>query len=272
MRVTKLRGGGSTRCGLCARGFHGLVGCGAHNTWESMRKRVKHDSRYIEKGITVCERWNDFILFYEDMGDRPDGCSLDRIDPAKGYYKENCRWADRVTQARNRSVVATCEVFGRTVPVASVVDVFGLDRAGVLSAESSAGTIEDYALKHDQAFYAWLVEKVSSIVKSKRPLGHDICQFKEGSGNGQRKPRKDSNMKVFVIEENKGVKTEYQNIGEFEQKVRDGEVEIPESHRVIYGTEVPVEIKEEKIRKVRFIRPALRAPKRTKATVETIGA
>jgi hypothetical protein len=59
---------------------------------------------YGGKGITVCDSWigpNGFWVFVEDMGSRPDGLTLDRIDPYGNYTKENCRWADKPTQANN---------------------------------------------------------------------------------------------------------------------------------------------------------------------------
>lgn len=70
-------------------------------------KNKKHISYeyYGGSGIDVCERWtgkDGFTNFLNDMGKRPDGCTLDRIDPTKGYSKDNCRWADKTTQAYNR--------------------------------------------------------------------------------------------------------------------------------------------------------------------------
>ncbi len=62
---------------------------------------------YGGRGITVCDRWREpapqgFLNFLEDMGERPDGVSIDRVDNNLGYSKENCRWTDSTTQAYNQ--------------------------------------------------------------------------------------------------------------------------------------------------------------------------
>jgi hypothetical protein len=69
------------------------------------RGHPDHDKRqyYADKGISVCERWLDLNNFIADMGLRPEGKTIDRIDNAKGYEPGNCRWATNKEQMQNTS-------------------------------------------------------------------------------------------------------------------------------------------------------------------------
>lgn len=75
--------------------------------WCDMRRRcadTKHRQfkDYGGRGVAVCDRWLNFAAFMDDMGLRPDGMSLDRIDNEKGYSPDNCRWSTRKEQNSNR--------------------------------------------------------------------------------------------------------------------------------------------------------------------------
>lgn len=77
-----------------------------YHSWQSMKTRCENPHaanypRYGGKGISYCERWAVFANFLEDMGVRPDGTSLDRIDSNGNYEPGNCRWATYKIQARN---------------------------------------------------------------------------------------------------------------------------------------------------------------------------
>lgn len=87
---------------------HGKHNSPEKRSYQAMKMRCldKEDReyhRYGGRGITVCERWlNSFENFLEDMGERPEGMTLDRIDNNFHYCPENCRWADKTTQSYNQ--------------------------------------------------------------------------------------------------------------------------------------------------------------------------
>jgi hypothetical protein len=112
------------KCRSCARKEprtrrkvkHGHSGSKKHNKqpsplyvrWDNMKKRCNNPNHksyryYGGKGITICEEWNDFQNFQKDLKDTFfEGATLDRIDPDKGYYKENCRWLSRSDNSKHR--------------------------------------------------------------------------------------------------------------------------------------------------------------------------
>ena len=77
-----------------------------------------HYARYGGSGIWVCEAWrNNFPAFYRDMGPRPEGMTLDRIDGTKGYSPENCRWATVVEQQNNMKTNRVVEIDGHSMTI-----------------------------------------------------------------------------------------------------------------------------------------------------------
>jgi len=80
---------------------------GTYVSWRNMKKRCYTKSeisypRYGGAGITVCEQWQTYQGFLADMGERPEGFSLDRINGLGNYEPGNCRWATRSEQNKNR--------------------------------------------------------------------------------------------------------------------------------------------------------------------------
>lgn len=94
-----------------------------YRSWASMIMRCTNPARwqfkyYGGRGITVCPKWREsFAAFLADVGERPDGTTLDRIDNDRGYEPGNCRWATRQEQARNSRRVRLIEHNGESHPV-----------------------------------------------------------------------------------------------------------------------------------------------------------
>lgn len=81
-----------------------------YTSWQSMKERCYNPDAtswrwYGAKGVRICDRWRfSFENFLADLGERPEGMSLDRIDNEHGYEPGNCRWATPLQQTRNRSI------------------------------------------------------------------------------------------------------------------------------------------------------------------------
>lgn len=90
---------------------HGKSNTSIYHRWEVMIARC-YNPRFAQykdyggRGIQVCDRWRDFVNFYEDMGDPPEGHQLDRIDNDGDYGPENCRWVTPRQNMRNRNRVS----------------------------------------------------------------------------------------------------------------------------------------------------------------------
>ena len=106
-----------------------------YKTWLSMRGRIlnRNNPKYPQyggRGITICPQWDDFAVFYGDMGPKPcPNHSLDRIDNDGPYSPENCRWSDAVSQSRNRRITRRISHDGTTLAVGEWAAIAGLSYA-----------------------------------------------------------------------------------------------------------------------------------------------
>lgn len=106
-----------------------------YTAWHGMKQRClnpKHINyaRYGGRGISVCAAWLDFTAFLADMGERPDGLTLDRIDTDGNYEPGNCRWATMKEQCNNWSAAAQFLVSygGEQYTLQMLADKLGINR------------------------------------------------------------------------------------------------------------------------------------------------
>lgn len=132
---SNLTGGRTTSCGCWSksgsRSSSGLSRTPTHRTWDHMIQRCTNPNSdgyadYGGRGITVTDRWLSFDSFLSDMGRRPDGTTIDRIDNTKGYEPGNCRWATAAQQTRNTRRNRLITYNGKTMCVADWASSIGL--------------------------------------------------------------------------------------------------------------------------------------------------
>lgn len=104
-----------------------------YQSWQSMVSRCTQPSNpafvhYQKRGITICEGWRKFDNFFQDMGERPEGTTLDRIDNNGNYEPGNCRWATKQQQANNRFTNKRFELYGVGYTIAELSEKFGIPR------------------------------------------------------------------------------------------------------------------------------------------------
>jgi len=115
---------------------HGKEGTPTYAAWANMKHRCsskshKQYSGYGGRGIKVCDRWLNFSNFLADMGVRPEGLTLERKDNNSGYSPENCKWATRVEQQRNRRACRYLIINGVTRCAREWAEVSGTRRVTI---------------------------------------------------------------------------------------------------------------------------------------------
>lgn len=156
-----LRSGNVKSCG-CIMKTHGHSGgigkkpSDTYTCWRNMIQRCYNNKNkrykdYGGRGITVCEEWKDFTNFLSDMGERPNGKSIDRINVNGNYEPANCRWATTKEQQNNIRNNRKVVYKGKTLTITELAEIFDIDRYVLYARLKRAG---------------WNVEKVEHKLKS----------------------------------------------------------------------------------------------------------
>jgi hypothetical protein len=159
-----LTNGHTTSCGCFkmqriseTKTTHGKRNSRAYASWTMMIQRATNPkmSRWKDwggRGITVCDEWRDFAQFYADMGDCPEGRSIERVDNERGYEPGNCRWATDVEQARNTRITQRITLCGKEIALRDACDLFGIKITQI------SHKAKWWSVSKTEAFY-WVLER-----------------------------------------------------------------------------------------------------------------
>lgn len=110
---------------------HGMTGTRTYRVWKNMLNRCRNPNvtgycHYGGRGIVVCPEWYEFRSFLSDMGEAPEGLTLERIDVDGPYCRNNCEWATQVRQARNRRTTRYVRFHGVRASLADLAERYGV--------------------------------------------------------------------------------------------------------------------------------------------------
>ena len=112
---------------------------------------------YGGRGIRIDPRWDDFEAFLEDMGERPPGLTLDRIDTNGDYTKTNCRWASRAEQSRNTRRTKFVTLDGKQMCVADAATMLGMHSQDIYR------RVRTHKVSHQEALDYFLSRRTTSL-------------------------------------------------------------------------------------------------------------
>lgn len=146
---------------------HGMWNTPTYKTWQQMKSRCNDTTNasyksYGGKGINVCDSWlKSFENFLSDMGVRPKGMTIDRIDNSKGYFKENCRWQTPKEQANNRRSNVIVYHNGNKLTVEEYSKLINLSDSGArFRLKKEFNRIGNVFIKESDPAYASVVKSI----------------------------------------------------------------------------------------------------------------
>lgn len=178
IRGVNLRSGKTKSCGCfkadrMAEGLgkkHGMHLTRTYKTWHSMLERCRNPSAtsykdYGGRGITVCREWYQFERFYSDMGERPDGMTLDRIENSRGYEPGNCKWSTPSEQQNNRRNNVTYLIGDREFTSLQLSEICGANYHTIRRKIRHAADVMEVLFKHgiESESHFWELAKTKGI-------------------------------------------------------------------------------------------------------------
>lgn len=112
-----------------------------YRSWKAMRARCGKRENYT--AITVTPEWDDYINFLRDMGERPQGTTIERRDNNRGYSKDNCCWATPADQTRNRSISIYIMFRGERLRISEIAERTGKSWKAIYHKHKN-GTLQDF--------------------------------------------------------------------------------------------------------------------------------
>lgn len=153
-----------------------------YNVWKAMRHRCRNPNsdcwkHYGGRGITICDRWDSFHNFLSDIGPKPKGYTLDRIDNDGNYEPSNCRWATRREQMRNQSVTRWVMIEGKRHRAADLSDISGIKTDSIVERASQGLSYQEVISPERRVFTAGLAfggraNGARQKAKTHCPAGH----------------------------------------------------------------------------------------------------
>lgn len=146
--ATTIRKGMGKKCRPCGKyKIHGMAATPTYSSWTAMmsrcyRSKTNDYESYGGRGIRVFERWHGFEAFYADMGDRPEGKTLDRINSNTNYGPGLCRWATSREQARNHRNNVWVEAFGQKMIITDWSEQTGIHQRTIRARIANGWPVE----------------------------------------------------------------------------------------------------------------------------------
>ena len=152
-----------------------------YSTWKGMIARCYHPNvkaykDYGARGIIVCERWrikgDGFQNFIMDMGERPEGCSLDRIDNDGNYEPSNCKWSTQKEQMRNQRCTRKITIEGITYIARELAEKYGFKVDTLMARAKVCKTFEELVDKKKRVFTGGLQKGIEASSKARKARTH----------------------------------------------------------------------------------------------------